>query len=87
MDELLKWINAQESSKLEFVEIGLDTLDPSIIEKLKQHKEHIRCNYQPVSLSDDKCMKQQEIIHMSQAYQETYPYWSGPHSSERNSLE
>lgn len=82
MDELIAWLQGQASSQLEFVDMGFDSLDPSIISKLAEHQQHMARNYQPVQLQESKKTKNLDLIHFSQVYQECFPYWSPPHSFE-----
>ena len=72
------------TSKLEFVEMGFDSIDHSILSKLLRHKEHMKQNYNPINLKD---CKRYDLVHMSQAYQESYPFWSCPHSCTNSKVE
>lgn len=87
MEELLKWLGSQQTSKLEFVEVGFDSLDPTIIDKLVRHVDHMKRSFQPLNLKEVSKNKKQQELHMSQAYAECFPFWSPPHSSDGGKVE
>lgn len=62
---ILNFVKDLPSSKLEFEEIGMDTLNAKTIEKLRVHTEYIQKAYEPINLQADV---KGDNIHISQAF-------------------
>lgn len=49
--EILQWIESLPISNLPYVEMGFDALDPKIIASLNAHRQHIKDNFENITLS------------------------------------
>jgi hypothetical protein len=54
MRSLLAWIEQLPVSKLPYVEMGFDSLDSDIIDKLAQHNDYVKANYGSINLNVNK---------------------------------
>lgn len=70
---MLNWIEGLPLSKLPYVEMGFDSLDSSIIEKLANHSKYIQSSYGSIDLK----VNPTETVQLSAIYQEQFPYWYG----------
>jgi hypothetical protein len=70
---LLNFTEQLPVSKLPYVEMGFDSLDSDLIEKLALHNDYVKANYGSINLN----VKPVEQLHLSCLYQESFPYWSG----------
>lgn len=48
---MLNWIEALPISKLPYVEMGFDTLNPATITGLNNHREYIKLNCKPIEIT------------------------------------
>jgi hypothetical protein len=51
MRALLSWIEKLPVSKLPYVEMGFDSLDSELINKLAQHNDYVKANYGSINLN------------------------------------
>lgn len=56
--------------------MGFDALDISLVQKLQDHSAHIKNYYTTIDLKAQKL----EVLESYNVYQETFPYWAGPHA-------
>ena len=76
--EIAKWIESLPISNLPYVEMGFDTLNEDLIQKISQKRTEIKENYQSIQL---KC-RDNEFLYPSMLYQEHFPFWSQPFQSK-----
>jgi hypothetical protein len=72
------WLESLPISKLPYVEMGFDTLATDLIQKIDNHQNLVKNNYENISL---KC-RNSELINMYMIYQEHFPFWSSPYSEK-----
>lgn len=72
---MLNWIENLPLSKLPYVEMGFDTLNPETISGLNNHREYIQKNFDNIQI---KCKSGGEFLQAQELFQESFPYWSPP---------
>lgn len=76
--KILQWIEGLPVSKLPYVEMGFDSLDQDMIDKLADHSDYVKANYGSINLN----VKSVEQLNLAAVYQEQFPYWTGPQSDK-----
>ncbi len=78
--ELCRWIEKSPLSSMPFVEMGFDTLNQDLMQKLDMKKNDLQRSerYQAIKL---KCRPVEQLA-PNFLYQENFPYWSQPFSAK-----
>lgn len=71
-------------SRLEYVDMGFDSLTKATVQSIANQTQHMTEKYQPINLPPKN--KKGDLVPINQVYQEQYPFWSPPYQVGRTKL-
>lgn len=77
LQKLQAWLQGLAMSRLEYVDMGFDTLKRSTVTKIANQAQHMTENYQPIHLPPKS--KKGDLVPINQVYQEQFPFWTPPY--------